>query len=196
VVSSRQWLIEVAQQEICEHGVTGVSMRSIAARANVDPSLIRHYFGSKDHLLTQAMNVSFDTEGLVADALRGTPTAVGRRTVKLVLGLCEEGPTASRARVCFAAPLSAPEAASPVPFAYLGPVFQRISHQVGPDQPELRGSLVTAQMTALVVGRYLVPDPALTGCSQQDLVRIAGRRVQELLTGPLPSGRPEANTGA
>lgn len=195
-VSSRQWLIEVAQQQICQHGVSGVSMRSIASRADVDPSLVRHYFGSKEHLLAQALKVSFDIDALAADALRGTPSAIGRRTVKIVLGLCEAPATAARTLVCFAAPLSSPEASSPEAFAYLAPLFRRISDQVAADRPELRGSLVTAQMTALVIGRYLTPTPALADSSQQDLVRIIGRSVQELLTGPLAPDPPGAAASA
>ncbi|MBV2156571.1 TetR family transcriptional regulator [Kitasatospora sp. SUK 42] len=190
--SSRQWLIEVTQREIAERGCTGVSMRSIAARAQVDPSLVRHYFGSKQQLLSQAMNVSLDIDELVAEALRGTPAGVGRRTVKLLLDLCDSPATAARTLVGFAAPLSAAEPAGPTEpgepgGGHLLPLFRRISEQVSPDQHELRASLVSAQMLALVLGRYLIHDPALTGSSRQDLARIVGRTVQDCLTGPLPS---------
>lgn len=186
VPSTRQWLIEVAQREISEHGYTGVSMRSIAARANVDPSLVRHYFGSKQNLLMQAMNISLDAEELVAEALRGTPAGVGRRTVKILLNLCDDERTAARTLVGFSAPLSSPESADLGETAYLSSLFGRIAAQVSPDRQELRAAMVTAQMLALVIGRYLVHDPVLAGSSQQDLVRIIGRSVQDFLTGPLP----------
>jgi AcrR family transcriptional regulator len=189
--STRQWLIEVAQREISEHGYTGVSMRSIAARANVDPSLVRHYFGSKQNLLMQAMHVSLDTEELVAEALRGTPAGVGRRTVKLLLNLCDDERTAARTLVGFSAPLSSPESADLGESTYLSSLFCQIADQVSPDRAELRAAMVTAQMLALVIGRYLVHDPVLAGSSQQDLVRIVGRNVQVLLTGPLPNDQED-----
>lgn len=186
VLSTRQWLIDVAQREISQHGFTGVSMRSIAAHASVDPSLVRHYFGSKQNLLTQAMNVSLDTEEMIAGALRGSPAGVGRRTVKILLGLCDDERTAARVLVGFSAPLSSPESAAPGSAPYLGAVFLRIADQVSPNRQELRASMVTAQAVALVIGRYLVHDPLLAGSSQQDLVRIVGRTVQDILTGPMP----------
>lgn len=191
VPSTRQWLIDVAQREISERGFTGVSMRSIAARANVDPSLIRHYFGSKQNLLAQAMNVSLDAEEMVAEVLRGTPAGVGRRTVKILLSLCDDERTAARTLVGFSAPLSSPESAELGGDAYLGALFQRITAQVSPDRQELRASMVTAQMVALVIGRYLVRQPVLAGSSQQDLIRITGRVVQDFLTGPLPGDEGE-----
>jgi AcrR family transcriptional regulator len=193
--STRQWLIEVAQREIAERGLTGVSMRSIAARADVDPSLVRHYFGSKQTLLQQALNVSLDTDELVAEALRGTPTGVGRRTVKLLLALCDDPRTSARAVVGFSVPLSSPEATDP-DTAYLRAVFRRIAERIAPDRHELRAALVTAQMTALVMGRYLVHDPELASAPQQDLVRIVGRTVQEYLTGPLPEDGSGLGDGA
>jgi AcrR family transcriptional regulator len=195
VQSTRQWLIEVAQREISERGLTGVSMRSIAARAEVDPSLVRHYFGSKQTLLQQALNVSLDIDELVAEALRGTPTGVGRRTVKILLSLCDDSRTAARTLVGFSVPLSSPESADP-DTAHLRSLFGRIAGRVSPDRHELRTALVTAQMVALVMGRYLVHDPVLADTPQQDLVRIAGRTVQDLLTGPLPEDEEGAGEGA
>jgi AcrR family transcriptional regulator len=194
--STRQWLIEVAQREIAERGCTGVSMRSIAARANVDPSLVRHYFGSKQNLLLQATHVSLDADELVAEALRGTPAGIGRRTVKLLLGLCDDPRTAARTLVGFSAPLSVPESAEPKETAYLQPVFRKMTEQVSPDRKELRASLISAQILALVIGRYLVRDPLLAGSSQQELSRIIGRTVQEYLTGPLLLGAAEPVSGA
>ncbi|MDN3259866.1 TetR family transcriptional regulator [Streptomyces sp. CSDS2] len=185
VQSTRQWLIEVAQREISERGLAGVSLRSIAARAEVDPSLVRHYFGSKQTLLEHALNISLDLDDLVAEALRGTPAKVGRRTVKLVLGLCDDPRTAARTLVNFSVPLGDPEYARP-DTACLRPVFQRIAERVAPDRHDLRAALVTAQVTALVMGRYLVHDPVLAAAAPQDLVRVVGRAVQEQLTGPLP----------
>lgn len=194
--STRQWLIEVAQREIAERGCTGVSLRSIAARAEVDPSLVRHYFGSKQNLLVQALSVSVDSEELLAEALRGTPAGVGRRTVKIVLGLCDEPRTAARTVVAFSAPLSRPESSDPGETAYLLPLFRKIAEQVSPDLFELRASLVAAQMVALIIGRYLVHDPVLSETSPQDLTRIIGRTVQEYLTGPLPCAVAENETAA
>ena len=187
IPSTRQWLIDVAQREISEHGFTGVSMRSIAAHANVDPSLVRHYFGSKQNLLMQAVNVSLDAEEMIAGALRGSPAGVGRRTVKILLGLCDDERTAARILVGFSAPLSSPESAGLGSNSYLGALFLRIAEQVSPDRQELRASMVTAQAVALVIGRYLVRDPLMADSSQQDLARIIGRAVQDILTGPMPA---------
>lgn len=198
--STRQWLIEAARREISERGFTGVSMRGITARADVDPSLVRHYFGSKQKLLAQAAHMALDSDELVAEAVRGTAAGVGRRTVKMVLGLCGDAGTSARALVGFAVPLSSPEEGALGEDAYLGGLFRRIAAEVSPDRHELRAALVTTQITALVLGRYLVHDPALAAAAEQDLVRTVGRSVQDFLTGPLPvdgdGGAPPGASGA
>lgn len=183
--SMRQRLIEVTQQEISRHGFTGVSLRSIAGRAEVDPSLVRHYFGSKQNLLLQAMHVSIDSEELAADVLRGKPGGAGRRTVKVMLSLWDNPRTAAKALVRFSSALSSAEAIRLSGGTFICPFFRTIAAAVSPDQVELRAALVAGQMVGVVIGRYLVNDPFLAGSSQQDLVRIIGHSVQLYLTGPL-----------
>jgi AcrR family transcriptional regulator len=189
---TREWLIEVAQQEIYDRGLGGVSMRGIAARANVDASLVRHQFGSKQNLLLQAVHVSANSGDLVAEALRGSAAGVGRRTVQLLLDLCDNPHTAARTLNGLSAPLTGPEAASLSEATFLRPVFRRITAAVSPDHHELRAALVAAQMVALVVGRYLATDPVLAASTSHDLARIIGRSVQRQLTGPLPWAPDEA----
>jgi AcrR family transcriptional regulator len=183
--STRQWLIEAAQREISEHGFSGVSMRNIASRADVDPSLVRHYFGSKQHLLLAAVQMSLDLDEVAAEVLRGRPSGIGRRIVKILLELCGRPETAARTLVGFSASLSSPEVVQLDSSTFLGPLLQRVTIAVSPDCLALRTTLVTSQMLALVIGRYLVRDPVLLGTSHQDLIRIVGRTVQHDLTGPL-----------
>lgn len=47
-------LIQATLSLIAEQGVRGATVRAISARAEVTPGLIRHYFSSKDDLITAA----------------------------------------------------------------------------------------------------------------------------------------------
>ena len=190
--STRQWLIEAAQREISERGFSGVSMRNIANRADVDPSLVRHYFGSKEHLLLAAVHMSLDLDELAAAALRGTPGGTGRRIVKLLLDLCDRPETSPRTLVGFSASLTSPETIAFDTATFLGPLLERVTTAVSPDRPSIRAKLVTAQLLALVISRYLVHDPVLRGTDSQELIRIVGRAVQHDLTAALPWADPQA----
>ncbi|GAA1375907.1 TetR/AcrR family transcriptional regulator [Streptomyces beijiangensis] len=189
--STRQLLIEVAQQEVFDRGYHGASLRSIARRAGVDPSLVRHYFGSKEKLLLQAVQVRTDPRELAAEVLRGTPGGVGRRLVKFMLAFWE-GPSAAESLVRLSASLNSGEVADLTKDAFIGPLFGTIAQEISPDQPELRAALAASQVLALAYSRYLLDDPALAGAGHQDLARIVGRAVQQYLTEPLPEPLPAA----
>ncbi|QRZ61546.1 TetR/AcrR family transcriptional regulator [Rothia sp. ZJ932] len=49
---TRNDILNAASTLFARHGFTGTSMRAIAAEANVDPALIRHFFTNKDSLFS------------------------------------------------------------------------------------------------------------------------------------------------
>lgn len=51
--NARTDILVAAQQCFAEHGYTHATLRAIGAMANVDPSLIVHYFGSKKQLFIE-----------------------------------------------------------------------------------------------------------------------------------------------
>jgi AcrR family transcriptional regulator len=198
--STRELLLQVTQQEISEHGFNGVSLRSIARRADVDPSLVRHYFGSKQNLLAHAVRNEIDPRELAEEVLRGTPRAVGRRVVKALLGYWDDPGTAPMLLAQLSATLNSETAARGAVDDFLLTFLGAVADAVSPDHPELRASLAASQVVALAFSRYLIKDPVLAASGQQETVRIVGRTVQHYLTGPLPvdatgGGSPRA-TGA
>ena len=196
--STRQLLIEVAQREISERGFNGVSLRSIARRADVDPSLVRHYFGSKQNLLAQAVHMEIDPNALAAEVLRGSPGAIGRRTVKALLGYWDNPRTAPMSLAQISATLNSDEFAQRTKDHFIGAFLGTIADAVSPDHPRLRASLAASQLIALAFNRYLVHDTVFAALSQQELIRIIGRTVQQYLTEPLPvdaTGRDAPKNG-
>jgi AcrR family transcriptional regulator len=184
--STRELLLQVTQQEISEHGFNGVSLRSIARRADVDPSLVRHYFGSKQNLLAHAVRNEIDPRELADEVLRGTPRTVGRRVVKALLGYWDDPDTAPMLLAQLSATLNSETAARGAVEDFLLIFLGAVADAVSPDHRELRASLAASQMVALAFSRYLIKDPVLAACSQQDVVRIVGRTIQRYLTEPLP----------
>ena len=75
----RRQLIEVTIDSLAEVGFTGTTLAQIAARANVSPGLVAHYFGDKDGLLVAAFRSLARRVGdLVRARLRLAHTPRGR----------------------------------------------------------------------------------------------------------------------
>lgn len=52
-VSTREKILNVAEELFAEHGINGVSMRQLTAAANVNLAAINYYFGTKETLLAE-----------------------------------------------------------------------------------------------------------------------------------------------
>jgi AcrR family transcriptional regulator len=48
-------ILAVAEREFARHGFSGVSLRDIGVKAQVNPALVRYYFGSKDKLFREVV---------------------------------------------------------------------------------------------------------------------------------------------
>ncbi|MFI7601282.1 TetR family transcriptional regulator [Actinoplanes sp. NPDC049681] len=191
---TRRMLIDAAQQEILERGYHGTSLRGVARRSGVDPSLVRHYFGSKDELLMQAVQGHIDPVEFAKEILRGAPGAVGSRIVRFMLGFWED-PASTKSLVRLVSTLNSPQIADLMKDAFIVPFFGAIAAEVSPDRPELRAALAASQMMTLGLSRYVLGAPTLSRMERQELVRIVGRSLQRCLTGPLPEAK-DGRSGA
>lgn len=70
-VATRKAILEAALAEFTEHGYAGVGVRQIAHRAGVTAMMINRYFGSKESLFAEVVDVSFAPPTIVgADPAR------------------------------------------------------------------------------------------------------------------------------
>ncbi|MFX0542698.1 TetR family transcriptional regulator C-terminal domain-containing protein [Roseovarius sp. S4756] len=84
----REAMIDAMLAIIAEDGITAATTRAVAARAGVTPGLIRHYFDSKDALLSAAYERHMDDlTRATSDAGRGG-SAAARLAAFIEAGLC------------------------------------------------------------------------------------------------------------
>ncbi len=62
---TREAILAAARQAFAEKGFDGASIRQIATGAGVDPALVHHYFGTKDQLFLDTMQVPFDPSVMI-----------------------------------------------------------------------------------------------------------------------------------
>jgi AcrR family transcriptional regulator len=55
--ATAQRILDAARAEFGEHGLEGATIRAIARRANVDPSLVMQHYGSKAALFAVAIQL-------------------------------------------------------------------------------------------------------------------------------------------
>jgi AcrR family transcriptional regulator len=168
-----------------ERGLEATTVRDVARRAEVDPALVHHYFGSKQQLFVAAMELPVDFQTVVPRLLEGPRDELGERFVRFLLDLWE-------------APAMRPLMLGIIRSASTDPIaagMLRRNLAEGPllavaraiDRPDaaLRATLAGSQLVGLMMARYVVGVEPLASAPRETIVRTIGPAIQRYLTGDL-----------
>lgn len=165
--SSRPAIVAAARTEFARLGYDGATMRSIAARADVDPATIYRFFGGKRDLLAAAVEfpVSPDVvEAVLAQA--DGPDAM----LRALLGLWRRPEIGERLIALLRVAASNPEAAAIVSDLVRESVLGPLADRIGGDDAELRAGLVATQIAGLALLRLVIPTAPISSASDDELV--------------------------
>ena len=141
-------ILEAARAEFGEHGSKAATIRSIARRAGVDPSLVLQHYGSKEGLFALAVRPAPD---LTADEVPQHLADV------LDVRLRELDPAT---RALMRSMLTSPEAAA-VMRAYLQDRIDDLAGAGSGEQAQLRAAIVVTSILGLTLARHLLDLPVL-----------------------------------
>jgi len=182
---TRETILAAARALFASNGFERTTIRAVATRAEVDPALVHHYFGTKDQLLAASLVLPLDPAELLGD-LGDDPELAGQELVRRVLDLWEGDPeTRGRLVALMRTGLSHDHAAELLRDLFGRTILAVLRRHVATDRPQLRAALAGAQMGGLILGRYLVGVPAVADASVDELVAAVGPSVQRYLTGPI-----------
>jgi len=182
---TREAILAAARDLFAVNGFDRTTIRAIGTRAEVDPALVHHYFGTKDQLLAASLELPMDPVALLGD-LGGDPERAGEELVRRVLGLWESDPETRRRLVALLRTgISHDHAAALLRDLFGRTILAVLQGFVVADRPDLRAALAGTQLGGLILGRYLVGVPAVADASVEELVAVVGPGVQRYLTGPL-----------
>jgi len=170
-------ILAAARERFAADGYERATIRSIAADARIDPSMVMRYFGNKEQLFADAAEFDLelpDLSQVPRDELGITIAAHfldrWERDEALVI-LLRVGVTnavvAERMRMIFA--------------AQLGPVVAAAADN--PQDAPVRAGLVASQVLGLALCRYVLAFPPLVNMERQAVVDQIGPTLQRYLTG-------------
>lgn len=154
-------ILEAAQQEFGMHG-DSATIRAIARRAGVDPSLILQHYGSKQALFNLAVRpVSEMEEGDVAGHLAEV------LDVRL-----RELPASTRALM--RSMLTSPEAAD-VMSTYLRERAANLASAMTDEHAETRAALMVSSIMGVTIARHFLDLPTLADADEAELAHLVER---------------------
>ena len=158
--ATAQRILDAARAEFGERGLEATTIRRIAKRANVDPSLVMQHYGSKGALFAIAIQLGEASPGEIEthlhDVLDVRLAALPPETKALVRSM-----------------LTAPEATESMS-AFLNERIANLSHAMGGDDADLRAALIVSSILGLTIARHFLKLDAFTSASDADIARVAG----------------------
>ena len=181
---SRERILDAARQVFAERGYEAASLRGIARAAEVDPSLVHHYFRGKEQVFVAAMQLPFDPSEAVPLLLAGGAEDLGERVVRFFLSVWSD----EEARAPFVAMLgaaTASEAAAGMMREFVsGALLARVAEGLDvPDAP-LRAATAASHLVGLGLARYVLRVPPLAAASEDEICALVGPTIQRYLVGP------------
>lgn len=184
---TKSTILDAARQLFSEVGFDRATIRAIAARADVDPALVIHHFGSKQRLFVAAHELPFDPADLLADVSDLPSAERGAHIARLYLTMMESqsAPALSLLRAA-----ATNDAAATMMKEFITTSF--IAHAStlarGPDGPR-RLALAGAQLIGVAFGRLVLELEPLASATIEQLVDTVGPVIQRYLDETIePSG--------
>jgi AcrR family transcriptional regulator len=183
--TSREDIVKAARELFAKRGYQGATMRAIAAKAGVDPSLVVHFFGNKVNLLTESIDWPFDPEVQMPRLLEDGRRNVGRKLAELAIETWDEEGTRHPVFTLLRAGLTEPEATEMLRKFMIDRLYAPLMERLGSDQPKLRAGLVVSQIIGVGMGRYVLKFEGLATAKPSEVIDWLAPVLQRYLTGKL-----------
>ena len=184
--SARADILEAARARFAERGYERTTLRAIAGDAGVDPSLISHYFGSKEGLLREALRPPEDLVELVSSTLASAPhDRVGEEFVATAVSVWDRPAMRPVIAGAFRSAVSRDRALLTVQELIRGTVIAALENSTTADQPRRRAQLVAVHMMGILAARYVFELQEIVAMTPEEVARAVGPSIQRLLFDPI-----------
>jgi AcrR family transcriptional regulator len=183
--ATREAILAAAREAFAAEGYGRTSLRSIARRAGVHPSLVVHFYGSKGGLLGAAIQWPFDPDVEARRVLAAGPEHIGERLARTFIAHWENAEERSPIIALLHAATADPGAAALMREFMTARLLLPLMEHIDADRPALRAGLLAAQLLGFGLGRYVIGLDGLANTAEDDLVAALGPTLQRLCTEPL-----------
>ncbi|MFJ2825596.1 TetR family transcriptional regulator [Streptomyces toxytricini] len=159
-------ILRAARERFAAHGYERTTIRAVAADAEIDPSMVMRYFGSKEQLFDAALAVDLRLPDLGAVPAEQLPATLVRHFVER----WEGDPADDALLVLLRSAVTNEQAAARMRGVFATQVAPALAAAIGPERAARTAGLVAAQLLGLALTRYLLALPPVATLPPEDLV--------------------------
>jgi len=156
-------------------------MKGVAAAAGVAPSVMRKYYANKEQMFAAAMRLPFDPSRSVPELLAPGIDGMGERLVRATFDLLSDDNVRQEIIDLFQAGASAGAAAQSLREFLEQSIVDRIANVVGIPDARMRAALISSHLVGLAATRFVVKLEPLASAPEEQVVRMYGPIIQDLL---------------
>jgi AcrR family transcriptional regulator len=182
---TRDAILAAAKQAFAAQGYAATSLRSVARTAGVDPSLVTHFFGSKDGLFEAALALPVEPAALVEGLLAGGVGTLGERVARTFLLVWDSTPGQGPMLAMLRSAVSHEDSAAKLRELLLRSLLRPLAQGAGGNDPDRRAALLASQVVGLAMTRYVLKLEPIASATPDELAPVLGRTLQRYLTGRL-----------
>lgn len=157
--ATAQRILDAARAEFADRGLQATTVRAIARRAGVDPSLVLQHYGSKNELFALAIDLGIETPGEDVDD-----------HLARVLDVRLDEPPA-QVRALMRSMLTAPEATETMK-TFLDDRTRNLARTVTDPDADLRAALTVTSILGLIIARHFLHLDGLADISEKQVEQI------------------------
>ena len=180
---TRAAILNAARAQFQQHGYDRTSIRAVAAAAEIDPSMVMRYFGSKEGLFAAAAHVDLQLPNLGGVPVRQRGQALLEHFIRRWEGDLSDDVLVLLLRSA----VTDERAAQRLQAVFQEQLVDTLSRMSGPEEALRRAGLIASQVLGVALGRYLLRLPGLADRPPADLVADLAPTIQRYLTGRLPA---------
>ncbi len=169
-------ILAAAKERFAKSGFERATIRAIAADANIDPSMVMRYFGSKDQLFAAAAD--FDLQ--IPDLSGTEHDQLGARIVAYFMDRWERDEALV---VLLRSSTTNHGAAQRMQDIFAGQLLPVVA-KINPSEPARRAGLIATQTLGMALCRYVLRLPPIVAMSHNEMVSWLGPTVQRYLEAP------------
>ena len=177
--STREAVLEAARRSFADKGFRATTVRGVADQAGVSPSMIHHFFATKEALFLAAIRMPIDPESVLAAVLDGPRGELPQRVVRTFVTTWQHPVTGPALRSVVRTAVTNPEQAHGLRMFAEQVMLPRVSGALGLPREQVSGALSLLLGYALA-GQLLGIEP-LASATVDELVGLLAPAIAVLL---------------
>ncbi|WP_373176013.1 TetR/AcrR family transcriptional regulator [Mycobacterium marinum] len=184
--NTREHILTCARELFALNGLDRTSVRSVAAAAGVDASLVHHYYGTKQQLFAAAIQIPIDPTVVLEQIVETPVDELGLKIPSVLLPLwdSELGTGLIATLRALMAGTESNLARSFLQEVVTSEVGSRVDSPTGTGR--IRAQFVASQLLGVVMARHIVKIEPFASLPADQVAQAIAPTLQRYLTGELP----------